>query len=400
MATKTIREPAREVPVMAEADVLVVGGGTAGLPAAVAAARAGADVLLVERYGYVGGASSGGLVITLPEDRQGAYTRELEERLVACGGGRRMPEHRDWLVWCPEMLKWMGLRMLEEAGVRMLFHAMAVGAVVEDGAVQGIVVEGKGGRGAVLGKVVVDCTGDADIAALAGARFAKGDGDGRMLDVTMMFLMLGVDEARYLSEKPKTDLPRRMGGVFTRLRPGELNVWGGAMPGIDGTDPWDLTRCENELRKQVVEWVEWARASRPGCESAHLALTSPQLGVRETRRIVGDHVMTKEEWKAGVEFPDHIGYAYEGKSVPYRSLIPQGVENLLVAGRCISTDHETQGPMRIIPPCMVTGHAAGEAAAQAVNDGATPRGLDVGRLQARLRGLGVPFPHSMEEVQR
>jgi hypothetical protein len=307
-----------------------------------------------------------------------------------------MPEHRDWLVWCPEMLKWMGLKMLEETGVRMLCHTMAVGALVEDGVAQGIVVESKAGRGAVRAKVVVDCTGDADIAAFADAPFVKGDENGRMLDVTMMFMMLGVDVDRFESEKPKMDPPRRMGVCATRLRPGELNVWGGKMSEIDGTDPWDLTRCENELRKQVVEWVEWAKANRPGCESAHLALTSPQLGLRETRRIVGDYVMTKEDWEAETEFSDHIGYAYEGKSVPYRSLVPQGVENLLVAGRCISTDHKTQGPMRIIPPCMVTGHAAGEAAAQAVSEGTTPRALDVGRLQGRLKGLGVAFPQPIE----
>jgi len=349
-------------------------------------------VLMVERYGHLGGASSGGMVITIPEDRQGIYVRELETRLIECGGARRMPERKDWLVWCPEMLKWMCVKMMEEAGVRMLCHTMAVGAVVEDGAIQGIVVESKAGRGAVLGRVVVDCTGDGDIAAYAGAPFEKGDKNGDMLAVTMMFMMLGVDEDRFLSEKPKTDAPRRMGACATRLHPGELNVWGGRIPGVDGTDPWSLTGCENELRKQVVEWVAWAKANRPGCESAFLSATSPQVGVRETRRIVGDYMLTKADWEAEQPFADHIGYAYRNKSVPYRTLVPQGVENLLVAGRCISTDHATQDPMRIIPPCMVTGHAAGEAAAQAVNDGTTPRALDVEKLQASLKGLGVAFP--------
>ena len=278
MAKKTVPEPERQTPVIDEADVLVVGGGTAGLPAAVSAARAGADVLLLERYGYVGGASSGGLVITLTEDRQGVFTRELEERLVECGGGRRMPENNDWLVWSPEMLKWMGLKMLEEAGVRMLFHAMAVGSLVEDGALKGVLVESKAGRGAVLAKVVVDCTGDADIAALSGAEYAMGYEGGKMLDLTMMFMMVGVDEDRYRAEKPTTSPPgRQMGGCFTRLGPGEMIIWGGLMSGINGVDPRDLTRCENELRKQVVEWVEWAKRHRPGCESAHPTVTSPQL---------------------------------------------------------------------------------------------------------------------------
>ena len=394
MGTTTVMEPSRQIPVIAEADVLVVGGGTAAPPAAVSAARAGADVLLVERYGYVGGASSGGLVITLPDDRQGAFTLELENRLIDCGGGRRMPEHRDWLVWCPEMLKYMGLVMLEEAGVRMLCHTMAVSALVEDGHLNGIVVESKAGRGAVLARCVVDCTGDADIAAFAGAPFEKGDESGKMLDVTMMFMMLGVDVDRFESEKPETPPPRPMGVCATRLHPGELNVWGGKMSDIDGTDPWDLTRCENELRKQVVEWVEWARANRPGCEDAHLSLTSPQLGLRETRRIVGETTMTEADWESETVFDDHVGFAYTGKSVPYGSLVPQGVDNLLVAGRCISTDHKTQGPMRIIPPCMVTGHAAGEAAAISVAAGSTPRTLDVAELQSRLQRQGVPFPQA------
>ena len=390
---KTIREPARDIPVVAETDVLVVGGGTAGLPAAVAAGRTGADVLLLERYGYLGGAISGGLVITLPADRQGAMTQEIEQRLLDVGGARLMPEHRDWSIWDAEMLKWMGIQMLEEAKVRMLFHSWAAGAIVEENTLKGIIVENKGGRQAVLAKVVVDCTGDADIAAFAGAPFKKGDENGKMLDVTMMFLMLGVNTEVYQTATPKTDPPHNFGkGCITFLHPGEVNVWGGHMPDIDGTDAWDLTRCENELRKDVVEWMEWAKKNMPGCEQAHIALSSPQLGLRETRRIVGEYELTTEDWEKKVQFEDHIGYAYEEKPVPYRALVPTEMDNLLVAGRCVSTDHKAQGPMRIIPPCMVTGHAAGEAAGQAVNDGVTPRELDVKKLQERLRRLGVAFP--------
>jgi len=395
MARKVIAEPAREIPVIAETDVLVVGGGTAGVPAAVSAARAGADVLVVERYGYLGGASSGGLVITIPEDRQGVYTGEIEERLLAVDGARVMPERNDWLVWCPELLKWACVEMMEEAGVRMLCHTMAVGALVEDGAINGIVVESKDGRGAVRAKVVVDCSGDGDTAASAGAPFEKGDENGEMLAVTMMFMMHGVDEEKWANEKPSEDPPRRMGVCVTHMHPGELNVWGGREKGVDGTDPWSLTQCENTLRKQVVEWVQWCRGNRPGCASAFLSHSSPQVGVRETRRIVGDYMLTEADWEAEAPFDDHIGYAYLNKSVPYRTLVPQGVENLLVAGRCISTDHATQDPMRIIPPCMVTGHAAGEAAAMAVNADATPRNIEVAKLQERLESQGVPFPEAV-----
>jgi len=386
-----VKQPARDIPVVAETDVLVVGGGTAGLPAAAAAGRAGAEVLLLERYGYVGGAASGGLVITLPKDRQGVFTREIEQRLCELKAASRPPEAWFGSAWCPEMLKWLGLKMLEEAKVRMLFHSWAVDALVEDNVVKGVVIESKAGRQAVLANVVVDCTGDADIAAFAGAPFVVGDGLGNMIGVTMMFMLLGVDETTYGAE-PRSPKPRRMGRVLTQIHPGELNIWGGREQGIDGLNPWDLTKAENELRKQVVEWVEWAKRDLPGCEGAHLALTSPQLGVRETRRIVGQYTLSEEDWEKKTIFDDHIGFAYIDKSIPYRSLVPKEIDNLLVAGRCVSFERAIQEEMRLIPPCMVTGYAAGMAAAQAVNDGVPPRDLNTAELQQSLKRSGVNFP--------
>lgn len=387
---KTISEPAREIPVIAEADVLVVGGGTAGLPAALAAARSGADVLVMERYGYVGGASTGGLVITLPLDRQGVITRELEERLLEIGGAALMGD--DWLAWCPETLKWMGLKMLEESKVRMLFHSWCVGCVVEDSRIDSVIIESKAGRQAIKAKVVVDCTGDADIAAFAGAPYAKGDDSGKMKEVTMMFMMSNMDEDKLKSGKPLSEPPRRMGRRLTSIYPGHLNVWGGRIGDIDGTDPRDLTKAENELRKQVFEWWLWARQNMPGCEEAYISMTAPQLGVRETRRIVGGYCLSKADWNAKTMFPDHIGFAYVDKSIPYRAILPQKVDNLLVAGRCISFDRDILDPMRLIPPCMVTGYAAGMAAALSVQDGIAPRELDIARLQSALKKNGVPFP--------
>jgi ribulose 1,5-bisphosphate synthetase/thiazole synthase len=387
---KTIFEPGRDIPVIAEADVLVVGGGTAGLPAALAAARAGADVLVLERYGYVGGASTGGLVITLPLDRQGVITRELEERLLDVGGAALMDD--GWLAWCPEMLKWMGLRMLEEAGVRMLFHSWCVECIVADGIIDSIIIESKAGRHAVKAKVVVDCTGDGDIAEFSGAPFAQGDEDGKMIGVTMMFMMSGLDEEKFKSGKPLSDPPRRMGSRMTGIYPGYLNVWGGRFDDIDGLNPWDLTKAENELRKQVFEWAEWAKRNMPGCEESYISMTSPQLGVRETRRIVGEYWLSKSDWDASTIFPDHIGFAYVDQSIPYGAILPQEVDNLLVGGRCISADRDILDPIRLIPPCMVTGYAAGMAAALSVQDSVPPRKLDVARLQASLKESGVSFP--------
>jgi hypothetical protein len=386
---ETIFEAGREIPVIAEADVLVVGGGTAGLPAALAAARSGADVLVLERYGYVGGASTGGLVITLPADRQGVITHELEERLLEVGGAAMMDD--DWLAWCPETLKWMGLKMLEESKAQMLFHSWCVGCAMRDGKIDSVIIESKAGRQAIKAKVLVDCTGDADIAAFAGAPYVKGDDSGKMRNVTMMFIMSNLDEERFRSGKPVSQPPHRMGRRLTSIYPGHLNVWGGSIDGIDGTNPWDLTRAENELRKQVFEWALWAKQNMPGCEEAYISMTSPQLGVRETRRIVGEYRLSKADWDAKTIFPDHIGFAYVDKSIPYRAILPQKVGNLLVAGRCISFDRDVLDPMRLIPPCMVTGYAAGIAAALSVQDDIPPRELDVAKLQSSLKRNGVLF---------
>ncbi len=390
----SIFEPAREIPVIAEADVLVVGGGTAGLPAALAAARAGADVLVLERYGYVGGASTGGLVITLPKDRQGVITGELEERLREVGGAATMDN--GGLAWCPETLKWMGLKLFEEAKVRMLFHSWCVECSVEDGNINGVIIESKAGRQAIKAKVLVDCTGDADIVAFAGAPYVKGDEDGKMQQVTMMFMMSNLDEEKFRSNKSGQKPPRRMHNVLTNIYPGHLNVWGGRIDDIDGTNPWDLTRAENELRKQIFEWATWMKGNVCGCEEAYISMTSPQLGVRETRRIVGEYCLSKADWDAKTMFVDHIGFAYIDKSIPYRAILPQKVDNLLVAGRCISHDRDILDPIRLIPPCMVTGYAAGTAAALAIQDDVPPRKLDVPKLQASLKKNGVPFPQRID----
>lgn len=387
---KTVFEPGRDIPVIAEADVLVVGAGTAGLPAALAAARSGADVLVLERYGYVGGASSGGLVITLPDDRQGVITHELEERLLEVGGAAIMAD--DWLAWCPEMLKWMGLKMLEESKARMLLHSWCVGCTMEDSKIDSVIIESKAGRQAIKARMVVDCTGDADIAAFAGAPYTKGDDDGKMTGVTMMFMMSNLDEEKFRSAGRMDEQPRRMGRKLTGIYPGHLNVWGGKLDGIDGIDPWDLTRAENELRKQVFEWFFWMKQNMPGCEEAYVSMTSPQLGVRETRLIEGGYRLSKDDWDAKTMFPDHIGFAYVDKAIPYRAILPKKVDNLLVGGRCVSFARDILGPMRLIPPCMVTGYAAGMAAALSVQDNKIPRELDIARLQSALRKNGVAFP--------
>jgi len=389
-----IVEPERKIPVAAETDVLIAGGGTAGLPAALAAARAGADVLLVEKFGYIGGQASGGLTITIPDDRQGTVTREMEERLKKVGGVGYMNRGHmnDNLVWCPELFKWMSVVMLEEAQVRMLLYTSCVGTLMEDGAIKGVIVENKGGRQAIRAKIVVDCTGDADIAFLSGAECKKGDANGAMLPPTMMAMIAGVDESK--TSGGRIEL-QGFPNAITQLYPGYINVWLKRIEGIDCTDPWELTRYENESRKLAAEALFSAKKNVPGCENAFLSMTGTQPGVRETRKIVGEYWMTEEDWQSGRFFDDHVGYAYVGISVPYRSLLPKKVENLIVAGRCVACENNT---MRLIPSVMVTGYAAGAAAAIAARNNTTPKNIDVGELQKMLKKDGVPFTREASET--
>lgn len=394
MQMKTIREEARDVPVMAEADIVVLGGGSAGLAAAVAAGRSGADVLLVERYGYVGGLATGGLVITMPPTMEGPLNDEIDQRmqeLKTRGLSTFGKGDAPWPAWCPEVLKWLGLRMLEEAGVKMLFHSWCAAVVKEDGVIDAVLVENKGGRGAVKGKVFIDGTGDADIAAFAGTPFEVGDENGRTLPSTMMFMLSNVDESKYRGGGNE-NAPHHLQHVLTHIYPGYANVWGGSIKDIDGTDPWDLTRAENEQRKQVYELWRWMRENLPGFENSFISLTAPQVGIRESRRVVGEYQLTRDDWKSGTVFDDHIGFGWHKFSIPYRSLVAKEVDNLLVAGRCMACDQAVQHSIRHVTDCIVTGFAAGVAAAQAAGQSAPLRDLDTGPLTAELKKLGVRFP--------
>ena len=385
-----IVEPERKVSVVARTQVAVIGGGTAGLPAALAAARAGAEVILVERYGYLGGQATGGLVITVPRICTiGGICDEIYGRLIGMDAAvDKEDDEGGTIIVSAEVMKYVADAMVEEAEVRPLFHSLAVSALVNDKRVEGVILENKAGRQAILADIVVDATGDADVAALAGAPYLKGDEDGKMLGVTTMYLVANVDREKWEkhSQTAGESLDRVGYAAFTDVNPGEVNCWSGRIEG-DGVDPEDLTRMEIELRKWVMRDVE-ERKKVPGFESAYLSALAPQLGVRETRRIVGEYVYSDEDWEEQTVFSDSIGIAYD-RTLPYGCIVPQEVDNLLVAGRCISTSKNMQGQMRIIPPCMTTGQAAGAAAALCAGDHVTPRDLSVPRLQEELRRQGV-----------
>ena len=309
----------------------------------------------------------------------------------------------------PEVVKQELVLMLREEKVRLLLHSLIVGSLTERNAVQGILIENKAGRQAVRARVVVDATGDADVAAFAQAPF-------RVVKkpITMMFNMAGVDVDRVLERVGNwsnlkhlvTDAVKRgelafeLGttlewgtpGVHAEclLHPGEINVWSGNLRGADALDPGELTQAELITRDHVMRLTDFLRRQVPGFERAWITVTSPILGVRATRQILGGLSPNMQEVRNTL-FADTVAkpYAQDAIRLPYGTLLPQGVENLLVAGRCISAEEEAMGQLRLIPVCSATGQAAGTAAALAVREKVSPAGLDVGRLQGHLAGQGV-----------
>ncbi len=429
-----MQEPACNVHVAAESDVVVVGGGPAGQCAAIAAARNGASVTLLERYNHLGGLASGGMVLVL-DDMWDAHLQEISvrglcldmiERMAALGLARYPTQHewgalpesvRRWWRWgthdlhskqqpqpiCfaaafdPDAFKRTAMESVLEAGVDLRLHSWFSRTLVEDGQVKGVVCDTKGGRQAILGKVVIDTTGDLDVAASAGAAY----GHGAFL-MTTVFRLGGVDTAeaeRFEHEEPQAfealdrEVKHRLGGAWENWwmkTPLPGVVWCNCphMPGLDGLKVEDLTRAETQGRKTIHKVLDFVRESVPGFRNCYLIDMAPQTGVRQTRLLEGEHVMSKEDVLQRRRFVDSVArgrdYYY-----PYRTLLPRGIDNLLVAGRHYSATSAAQKISREIPPCMATGEAAGVAAALAVEAGVAPRHVDVAQLQRLLRAQGA-----------
>ncbi len=410
-----IVEQERETPVEQTVDVLVAGGGPAGLAAAVAAARNGAEVLLVERYGYLGGLGAGGLVIRLYETARYGYglSKEVVERLSALGGAELNSPASGTPQWVdgaqpsgaecwdidPEVLKYVADEMVSESGADLLLHSLVIGPVLEGRAVRGVILDGKSGRQAVLGKVVIDATGDGDIAAASGAPYGV-DRHPWGVNIDCRIGNVDVEEAeRFRDENPESykELMERFDREIGKIRWAKTLhkgvVWGGPPRYrwiVDALNTRDLTQVEVESRRIIVKGLNFLRENVPGFQDSFLLETANQIGVRETRRITGEYTLTKEDILEKRRFDDAIAEVQTlSFDIPYRCLVPKKVEGLLVTGRCISATHDALGAVRNIPPCLITGQAAGTAAALAVEKNVKPRELSPSLLKETLKSQGV-----------
>jgi len=434
----TLREPARDIPVFATTDVLVVGGGPAGTTAALGAARLGADVVLAERYNHLGGLSTGGLVVwidrmsdwdgthlirglaeelmdRLPKDAIKGPSRDMwgsREQAAVVEWAPRASAHHGIVTWAPmvdpEWLKLASLNMVTEAKIELLLHSWVVAPLVEEGRAVGAIFESKQGRMAVRAKVVIDTTGDGDMFARAGDE-AEGDIDNDSIHhcANTASLLAGVDVGRWLRFRAGD-----AEGFRDFMRLGRERVkhfilpmagWrddvavfmGPRFAGFDVLKVDDLTALELLSRQSIVDLLAFYRAHAPGFENAWIMLTGPQLGARHSRRLVGMKRMTGSETKTGLVLDDEIGVSpslgpnLPNVSVPYGALLPARTDRMLVAGRHISTDAQTHTFMREIPQCWLTGHAAGVAAALAVQADRSPRDVSIAELQAALRKQGA-----------
>lgn len=415
-----ITEPERQIPVVYETDILVCGGGFAGVAAAVAAARNGMSVMLVEKYGFLGGLATGALVITTPPLNNG-INREIAKRLMAWESylpdpAREREADSDAIdgieglkPYDPETAKFEFVRMLLDHEVEILFHTYVAGVQQLGGRIDAVFIENKAGRSAVRAKMFIDATGDADIAALAGAPVREVE-----RPITMMFNMADVNTEKALEylgtwaelkkvvrmavEKgelqfsQKTDPDFGAPGIFAAslIHKGQIGVWGGMLYSERILDPKEKTKAEIITRNEAFLMARYLIKNIPGFAHARLEQMSTEVGIRATRNLDGLYVPSKQEVTRG-DFPDTVVRPYLNKNLalPYRSLIPQKVSNLLVAGRCISADDAIMGRLRLIPVCSATGEAAGVAAAIAVNQNVDAHAVDVRELQSTLSDQGV-----------
>lgn len=438
------------VPIVEVSDVLVCGAGPAGIAAAIASSRTGARTVLLERFGYVGGSATAGLVgpfmtsFSLDGETQiikGIFD-ELVTRMEAVGGavhpakvrkgspyaGYYIAGHDHVTPFDPEIFKYVAMEMLEESGVITYLHTFVLDTVVQSGRVEGVVTASKSGLQAFHSKITIDCTADADIAAKSGAVIRQGrDADGLTQPMTLFFRVGKVDDEKidqYVREHPEERgmlyssiiekaleagnwlIPRNKIGMYLTTQPGVWRINTTRLLKYDGTSNQDLSRAEVEGRKQMMALMKFFHENLPGFEQAVLVDSGAVIGIRESRRIVGEYVLELDDLIEGKHFDDVIalcsypvdihsptgsdgGMRHDIKTaniyeLPYRILVPQGVDGLLVAGRCVSATHEALGAIRVMPPVFAMGQAAGTAAAFCAGSSLEPRAVNVAKLQNEL----------------
>ena len=432
MAQAFYEEPAKQIPVVGSYDVIVAGGGPAGIGAAIAAARNGAKTLLLEQTAQLGGMAVPGMMSHWGGTSGSSILRELLKRCMndPWENEKISPPN----VINHEKQRLVLFEMMEEAGVTVQLHTM-VAAVRKDGnRITGVITESKSGRELVECKVVIDCTGDGDVAALAGAEFQLGrEEDNKMQPVTLMFKLMNVDMENAIfpcSFESYVNVPKgeiqSLGKSILPHPAGHVLLYASSMPGvvvvnmtnvinIDGTDARSLTEAEITCQKQIPQIVKFLREYAPGYEHCYVISAASYVGVRETRHVKGLYCVTAEDIIAGRVFDDWIAtkssfnfdiHNIEGAgldkngaqkhfhskgpyTVPYRACVPEKIEGLLLAGRCICGTHKAHSNFRIMSVCTGIGQGCGTAAAIAVKDGVSERDVDIKKVQQALINDGI-----------
>ena len=430
---------AEEIPMNDSYDVLIVGGGPAGCAAAIAAARHGAKVLLIEAQTYLGGMSTGGMVPTwcpFSDGERSVYEGIAREIFDLSNAALRVPKTSkfNWVQIDPEALKIIYDELLEKAGVDVLFSTFICQTDAENGHVDAVIAANKAGLTAYKAKIYIDATGDGDVAAFAGARFIEGDGDGHVQAATHCFELAGVNEEEY--KKLRLHGGNADSPIYTivkdknhpliddthicqsLVKPQTVGFNAGHLWNVHVDDVAGASKALSAGRKKAAAYLAALKDYEPAAfENAYVSETASMLGIRESRRVLGDYVLSTEDYLARQSFPDEIGrncyyldlhltkeevasgmkcesHRYgkgESHGIPYRVLTPVGFDNLLVAGRCISSDRAVNGSVRVMPVCLVTGQAAGTAAAMAAMGGLDVHTIDVDALRSKLREDGAYF---------
>lgn len=458
---QTLELPIRKAEIAAKTDVLVVGGGPAGIGAAFGAASLGVDTILVERYGFLGGNATAALVMPLmsfytPKLRQekegdttllptdqgrganpvlGGVVLSFLERLVKAGGAISPTYKTGYTVpFDPELFKLVALDMLDQAGVNFLFHSFASSTIISGEEIKGVVFETKSGPVVIQAKTVIDCTGDGDIAARSGVPFEIGRKEDSLVQpMTLMFRMADFNRMgfeSYVKEHPDQwkgvhglwDLIKKASSngelqltredllFFGTPHEKEVSVNSTRIIRVLGTDVWDLSYAEYQSRLQMRQIAKFMQKYVPGFENSYIVQSGVNIGVRETRRILGEYVLTADDILSAKKFPDAIARSTypvdihnpEGSGtvmkrvpegdyyeIPLRSLIPKGINNLLVAGRCISGTHEAHSSYRVMPVSMATGQAAGVLAALSIKNQKLPSTISARSVQEELIKQGA-----------